>query len=403
MNLEQQALLALLRQSLWGESGGFHEKLNWETLDTMAKQQGVISLAYDGAVALKAALPEQIRQTWNRRTMAGVVRNERLLVAQDEVLSWLDAAGIPAAILKGSSVARHYPQPELRVLGDVDILVPRAQVEQVQQILQRNGYRMHESDHNFHIGFDRDGAYVEIHYDVISLPDCKGANAVQKETAHFLDHTDRGQVRTHTFPVLAQHHQALMLLLHMVRHMMEGGIGLRQLCDWAMYLANADAEHFTRNTVPVLERCGLLRYAQIATGTCVRYLGMPKKYALWCENVDAFQTQAFLEDILSCGNMGTADSGKIGRTLAKGSTPEKKQSYLGTVLANLTRIANYRFPITRTQKWLLPIFWVYLPLRYWVRSLLGLRQKQSVIKVAQDAKAKQEFFNMLELFETEKS
>ena len=36
MNLEQQALLALLRQSLWGESGGFHEKLNWETLDTMA-------------------------------------------------------------------------------------------------------------------------------------------------------------------------------------------------------------------------------------------------------------------------------------------------------------------------------------------------------------------------------
>jgi hypothetical protein len=195
----------------------------------MAKQQGVISLAYDGAVALKVALPEQIRQTWNRRTMAGVVRNERLLAAQDEVLGWLDAAGIPAAILKGSSVARHYPQPELRVLGDVDILVPRAQVEQVQQILQCNGYRMHESDHNFHIGFDRDGAYVEIHYDVISPPDCKGGNAVQKETAHFLDHTDRGQVHTHTFPVLSQHHQALMLLLHMVRHMTEGGIGLRQL------------------------------------------------------------------------------------------------------------------------------------------------------------------------------
>ena len=403
MNLEQQALLALLRQSLWGESGGFHEKLNWETLDTMAKQQGVISLAYDGAVALKVALPEQIRQTWNRRTMAGVVRNERLMAAQDEVLGWLDAAGIPAAILKGSSVARHYPQPELRVLGDVDILVPRAQVEQVQQILQRNGYRMHESDHDFHIGFDRNGAYVEIHYDVTTLPECKGGNAVQKETAHFLDRTDRGQVHTHTFPVLAQHHQALMLLLHMVRHMTEGGIGLRQLCDWAMYLANADAEHFTRNTVPVLERCGLLRYAQIATGTCVHYLGLPKKCAPWCENVDKFQTRAFLEDIFSCGNMGAADAVKLGRTLARENTPEKKRSYLGTVLANLTRIANYRFPITRTQKWLLPIFWVYLPLRYWVRSLLGLRQKQSVIKVAQDAKEKQEFFNMLELFETEKS
>ncbi|MBQ9844164.1 MAG: nucleotidyltransferase family protein [Oscillospiraceae bacterium] len=403
MTLEQKTLLKLLRQALWEDGSSLSAEVDWNLIDTMAKQQGVISLAYDGAVALKAALPEEIRQTWNRLTLAGVVRNERLLAAQDEVLSWLDAAGIPAAILKGSSVARHYPQPELRVLGDVDILVPHAQVEQVQQILQRNGYRLHESDHNFHIGFDRAGAYVEIHYDVTTLPECRGGNAVQKETARFLDHTDCGQVHTHAFPVLSQHHHALMLLLHMVRHMTEGGIGLRQLCDWAMYLANTDTESFAQNTVPVLERCGLLRYAQIATGTCVRYLGLPKKYALWCENVDAFQTQAFLEDVLSCGNMGAADSGKIGRALAKGSTPEKKQSYLGTVFANLTRIANYRFPVTRTRKWLLPIFWVYLPVRYWVRSLLGLRQKQSVIKVAQDAKEKQEFFNMLELFETEKS
>lgn len=111
MTLEQKTLLKLLRQALWEDGSSLSAEVDWNLIDTMAKQQGVISLAYDGAVALKAALPEEIRQTWNRLTLAGVVRNERLLAAQDEVLGWLDAAGIPAAILKGSSVARHYPQP----------------------------------------------------------------------------------------------------------------------------------------------------------------------------------------------------------------------------------------------------------------------------------------------------
>lgn len=398
---EQQALLMLLRQSLGGESGGLPEDLNWEELDTLAKQQGVIALAYGGAVALKAELPEELRQKWNQRTIMGAVRSERLLTVQDEVLSWLEAAGIPSVILKGSSVARYYPQPELRVLGDIDLLVPKTHLEQVQEILMQKGFRMHESDHDFHIGFDRKGAYVEVHYDVTKLPNCRGGEATQNETAHFLDHPKCGSLAHHRFPALTESHQALMMLLHMARHMMEGGIGLRQLCDWAMYLANEDSESFARDTVPMLAQCGLLRYAQIASSACVRYLGLPKAYAYWCEDVTEFQTRAFLEDVFSCGNMGSADSGEFGRALALGKSPETKRTYLGMLFANLTKIANYNFPITQKHKWLLPIFWVYLPLRYWVRSLLGLRQKKSVIEVAQSAKAKQDFFTMLELFETE--
>ena len=42
-------------------------------------------------------------------------------------LEVLAAAGIPSRVLKGVALAHTaYPQPELRVFGDVDLLVPSA-------------------------------------------------------------------------------------------------------------------------------------------------------------------------------------------------------------------------------------------------------------------------------------
>ena len=331
--------------------------------------------------------------------LMSVMRNERLLVAQDQILTLLEQAEIPAAILKGSSVSRYYPQPDLRVLGDVDILIPIERVDQVKDMLLQMGYAFHESDHEFHLGFTRNGAYVEIHYDVTVLPDCKGGEYTALETKHFLDQVDTASVSGHRFPVLTEPHQALCLLLHMVRHTRDSGIGLRQLCDWAMFTANTDPEHFRKDIAPMLDRCGLLRYAMVATQACVRYLGLPAACAPWCADVKTADARCFMENIFSGGSLGGADTEKMGRVLSRGNIPGKKQSYLQMILAGLTKHAHYRFPITLRHRWLLPFFWIYIPLAYWVRSLLGLREKKSITAAARNAKAQQKFYEMLDIFE----
>lgn len=401
LSIEQQTLLVLLQQSLWQKSAALPEPVDWVALDTMAKQQGVVALAYDGAVALKAQLPDEIRQKWNQQTLMSVMKNERLLAAQDQVLGWLEAAEIPAVVLKGSTVARYYPQPDLRVLGDVDILIPKDKVEQAKEIMLQHSYACHESDHEFHLAFGKNGTCVELHYDVTKLPDSRGGEMTEKETTRFLDCRDQAQVSGHAFPILTESHQALSLLLHMVRHMIAGGIGLRQLCDWAMYVASVDPQSFAGNTAPMLDRCGLLRYAEVATLTCVQYLRLPEKHAAWCRSVDQEYAQLFIRDVFFGGNMGRADKEKFGRILSHGTTLGKKQSYLQMVLAGLTRHANIRFPITKQHKWLLPFFWIYMPVRYWLRALFGLREKKSFTEAAQNAKNQQNFYDMLEIFKVE--
>ena len=399
-SVEQQTLLILLRQTLWQKSNNLPDRVDWRLLDTMAKQQGVLPLVYDAAVALKAELPDDVLEKWNKLTIASVIRNQRMLSAQKKVLMWFEEALIPAVVLKGSSVARYYPNPDLRVLGDIDILIPQTHVANVQKILLENGYALRESDHDFHLGFSKSGILLEIHYDVTHLPDCPGRECVLEETKRFLDHIDRASVLGYSFPVLDQPQQALMLLLHMVRHTIDGGIGLRQLSDWAMYMACTDVDRFVAHTAPIMKQCGLLRYAQVATAACVRYLGLSEKCASWCESVTDDDSRAFMEDVFAGGNMGDADSEKLGRALARGSVTTQGKTYIRMLIAGLSEAANNAFPATRKHKWLIPFFWIYLPIRYLLRSLFGMREKKSIFVAAQNAKHKQEYYERLALFQT---
>ena len=46
-----------------------------------------------------------------------------VLLEQNDVISILQDAAIPVAVLKGAAAAMNYPQPEYRSMGDIDISV----------------------------------------------------------------------------------------------------------------------------------------------------------------------------------------------------------------------------------------------------------------------------------------
>lgn len=398
LTAEQRAVLALLRRSLWGESPDIPEKVNWETLHRIAKEQAVISYMYDGARAAQAAVPARILEQWKQVLLRGVAKNERLLKAQDDLIAWFSQAGIPCVILKGSSVAQYYPQPDLRILGDIDILVKKADVERASAILEQQGYAYHEHEHGFHLSYNRPGAYVELHYHVTSLPENSGGKIAGEVIDGFLEDIRQGAVGSHHFPVLSEANQGLTLILHMIRHMFLGGIGLRQLADWAVYVANNDLS----GVLPVLERCGVLLYAKVATKVCVQYLGLSGQDLSWCEDVEEDLCREFLGDIFRGGNMGTADTESLGSWFTDERIGSSGKSSLAVLLTRLTHLSYQRFPFTRKYKVLLPFFWVFLPVRYWVRSLLGLRPKKPVSKVVATARQRRELYDMLKMFEVKK-
>jgi len=76
-----------------------------------------------------------------------------------------------------------------------------------------------------------------------------------------------------------------------------------------------------------------------------------------------------------------------------------RQNAVVSLIINLNKLANKHFPITIRHKWLLPVFWVYLPLRYIVRSMLGLRKKKNIIRMLKQSNKRFDLHKKLHLYE----
>jgi hypothetical protein len=75
------------------------------------------------------------------RTIQHSHANRVRAAALAEILAAFQAAGIEALVLKGAALAHLvYPQPGLRPMRDVDVLVSRAQVRQAQGLLAELGF-----------------------------------------------------------------------------------------------------------------------------------------------------------------------------------------------------------------------------------------------------------------------
>ena len=396
LNDTQKALLTLLAQALWGNGGALVEA-DWEQVEELAKDQGVLPMLYRGALKYKDIIPAERVRIWRGAMYAAVLQNEHMNQAQSEILDWLVAKGIRAAILKGASVARYYNPPDMRYLGDIDLLIDQSNLDQASEILMEHGYRLNEHDHDFHVSFVRGDITLELHYKASVVPNGKGGRVAAEIMDHFLDDATRVSMNDMSFPALSEKHQALMLLMHKERHVIAGGIGLRQLCDWAAYLNSLNAQV---NLIQMCEACGLLLFARVVTKACVSYLGLDGRNLSWCMEADAVLVDAMMEDVFRSGNMGKADQEKDSALFAGRSMLDKNnQNAIVGLIVNLNKLANKHFPITMNHKWLLPVFWIFLPMRYIVRSMFGLRKKKNIIRMLKQSNKRFELHKELHLYE----
>lgn len=120
-----RALLELVGGARLQDFAGFG-LADWARLARLAELHRLEPLLHWRHGAL-AEIPSDLRQRWRR-----AYRAARLTaVAQDADLSWcmalLDGAGCNPVALKGAFLARYaYPDPALRPMRDLDVLVPQA-------------------------------------------------------------------------------------------------------------------------------------------------------------------------------------------------------------------------------------------------------------------------------------
>ena len=217
---------------------------DWAQLVQRAQRENLAALFY---VALKhsqrlaelpRALAEQLRLMYLR---ADIASWQAVRVVED-LLAQFERANVPVVLLKGAALGVVlYPDPSLRQLGDLDILVHEQDKARAAALLQANGFaplldfvdgfREELGSEQCYTRRGKQAATVDLHWHVINVP----SHARQTSVDWFWARTMEASFGKRRAAVLNWDAQLLHLAEHFViHHQMRG---LLWSCDVALLLA----------------------------------------------------------------------------------------------------------------------------------------------------------------------
>lgn len=399
MHKVQEDLLRVVSDTLWKKSSDhIYSEIDWEGILTLAEEQGVLFLVLQGCPSVRMQMSGANWLKWRSKLVSTMVNNDSLMATQSKLVETMTDNGIPCAILKGASLASCYYNPLARAMGDIDLLVAPQYSQQAVDILLGQGFTAPKEsfEHPYHIDFYRNNTVVELHYAVSTFPDSTAGATAKRLMESCWQEIRQKNIAGHTFPCLSDFHQALSLLLHMQRHMTTGCIGLRQLCDWAVFVKSVPPELYESRILPELEHCGLAEFARVLTKTSVRYLGLELDDAFRCRSVSDRIVEAMIDEILRAGNITNRHN--TDDTSSFFVEASGKETAVRVYIRKINAVARRKFPVTKQVPLLLPLFWVYLPVRYWLRSLAGMRKRKSVMCTVSVTKQRKRLYRELKLF-----
>ncbi len=394
----EKTLLDLIGRALFSADVVIPEDIDYALLHKEAVAQAVQLLVFDALTEKeKAAMPQEILNVWRKQGLMTTVLGEQVLAQQSIVLKTLAEKNIPCAVLKGSSVAANYPNPTLRAVGDIDLLVPPDLQMAATEALQEIGYgEILEEEHHCHYTVKKGKIAVEIHSEPNGIQyatDSSVAASLRELFDKALENIDqKGDI-----PVLSVERQAVTLLLHKLEHFLGAGLGIRQLCDWACFVNKQLTPEAFDSIRPYLKRVGLLEFCGVITLACCEYLHMPTQAAPWCLEYDKTVCEEVIETIIGSGNFGNKEQNYGQRYFVNIDAKNRISSFFKV----LKTACYHHFPQSERHKILLIIAPFVIFTKYLILRLKGERDAIKPIELYKQAGPKQKLYKSLKPFKKE--
>ena len=222
MTTEQKLLIDTLACALKGKAYTVPEIVDWRQFISLSTRHGVAPLIYDGLQ--KAGnwelLPPPAKKILSDAYHAAVFQDVQFMHLKKTLEEKLTGANVAHIFLKGASLKKDYPEPALRTMCDVDVLVHREDYSKIDKIAQEMHAKAEMGDGNHHNYCFPGNLKVEFHPKLIhhDTPVGTGINpGWQYATPDGTDLTPEGFY--------------LNTICHLANHFVADGVGVRFLCD----------------------------------------------------------------------------------------------------------------------------------------------------------------------------
>ena len=218
------------------------KEADWKELYAIAQKQCLVGVLFDGIKKLPAeyvGMKKELLLQWMAESQMLVKANVRLNDAAIQVSEWFRKKGFRTCILKGQGNALMYPNPYSRTPGDIDIWVEGGDKRVISFV---HSISPHEKACYHHIEFPSyKGVEVEVHYRPSFLLRFRHNRKLQKyyervkeeQFSHRVMLGEQGEIAIPTVEF-----NLIFQLTHIFSHLMNEGIGLRQLVDYYYVLCD---------------------------------------------------------------------------------------------------------------------------------------------------------------------
>lgn len=299
------------------------DSINWQELLKFAKEQAIVGvyaqrILFDNSELGKCNWhgnkpSEDDVMEWMGEVAKLRKRNNLLFEKSADITKKFKDNGFDCCILKGQGNALHYPMPDLRTSGDIDIWVwQRSNTDMPSRKLVGDFVRKDFPDAKMmylHIDYPiYNNVPVEVHFYPSILNNPFRNNKLQKffdsqkniVAKHIVSHTIENA--TYSFPAPTDSFNRIFELCHIMHHEFDEGIGLRQLIDYYYLLRRGFTEVERQHDCMLLNSFGMYRFASAVMYIMKNILGLDEKYLLM--QPDEKAGKLLLRDVIRGGNFG---------------------------------------------------------------------------------------------------
>lgn len=355
-------LLELLKSVLKSEKPPeLPEGLSFEGVFRLAQAHSVANTAFYAVELLEKKPAEPLLSEWEQLRDKAIVKDINQLAELELISAALSEKNIRHLPLKGSVLKELYPQPDMRTMADIDMLIDEENASAVRDIMLELGYTCE------HFGYDIHDVYykppvmnVEIHRALFG-EEGREFGEIFAEPFSLCESSGGARAR------FSEEYFLAYVIAHAIKHYSEGGTGIRSVMDIAVYLRAKPTD--IGRVCEILEPSG-------CADTARDLIQLSK---IWFEGAESCEKYVKMtEYILSGGTYGTIQNSVENKVREQG-----RIKYLFRLVFPTFWHMKQHYPILKKAPVLLPFCWLA---RLVTKPIINRKQNAAKIKALKNTK-----------------
>lgn len=342
MDSQQRRVIDIVYSALTGEKISLPEDFDFLKGVKIARRHKIEVMFYYGALNCGFGQDEPLIQELFTLVCGNIAVSEQQNYSIKEIFLAFDEQEIDYLPLKGVLLKNIYPKPEMRSMGDADILIKTEQYDKIRPIMVKLGYKkVTESDHEFI--WKKNNINIELHKRLIP--------SYNKDYySYFGDGWSLAKLKNGTSYSMTDEDQLIYLFTHFAKHYRDAGIGIKHMTDLWVYRKSKPLldEKYIKKELTALQLYGF-------------YVNIINTLAVWFDGIEGDEKTDFITDVIfNSGVYGTRDKHAISDAVKiSRSTNKVKTRKLFKLIFPAYQVMGIKYPLLKKAPFLLPIMWIH--------------------------------------------